>query len=351
MYKTTRKCKCCGKLFTPEHGRQVFCTPACRELYKKRSNRLRKKSVTSVKQITQIQSVLSNKELLSITEAAEYLGVSRPTVYARIKEGELVPVRVSIRTVRIPIEQLKRDSNRLPQPFKGDYSILITKEEALERYDVGLSWIYKRMKDEGIRTKIIKGKTYFPRKELDRFLPLRKHYNPDEWYDAAELMKREGLTRKYISYFIRRKGITCRRQGWTLLIHKESWDKAKLVRGDIEKNYLTVDQARKLYHIGQKTFYDGVHEAGLQGIREHNFMYYSKSELDRLFKDKTPKIPPEIRRNYIRSGDALKKYHIGQKRFSDETRAAGVTKVKTEGNYVWYKKSELDKLFKKISDQ
>ena len=80
MYKTTRKCKCCGKLFTPEHGRQVFCTPACRELYKKRSNRLRKKSVTSVKQITQIQSVLSNKELLSITEAAEYLGVSRPTV-------------------------------------------------------------------------------------------------------------------------------------------------------------------------------------------------------------------------------------------------------------------------------
>ena len=164
-------------------------------------------------------------------------------------------------------------------------------------------------------------------------------------------MKREGLTRKYISYFIRRKGITCRRQGWTLLIHKESWDKAKLVRGDIEKNYLTVDQARKLYHIGQQTFYDGVHEAGLQGIREHNFMYYSKSELDRLFKDKTPKIPPEIRRNYIRSGDALKKYHIGQKRFSDETRAAGVTKVKTEGNYVWYKKSELDKLFKKISDQ
>ena len=152
------------------------------------------------------------------------------------------------------IEQLKRDSNRLPQPFKGDYSILITKEEALERYDVGLSWIYKRMKDEGIRTKIIKGKTYFPRKELDRFLPLRKHYNPDEWYDAAELMEREGLTRKYISYFIRRKGITCRRQGWTLLIHKESWDKAKLVRGDIEKNYLTVDQARKLYRIGNKAF-------------------------------------------------------------------------------------------------
>ena len=236
MYKTTRKCKCCGKLFTPEFGRQVFCTPACREQYHKRTKRLRKNSVTSVKQIDQIHSVLNDKALLSISEAAEYLGVTRPTIYARIREGELVPVRVSLRTQRIPIEQLRSDSSRLPQPYKGDYSILISKEEALERYDVGLSWIYKRMKDEGIRPKIIKGKNYFPRKELDKILPLRKHYNPDEWYDAAELMQRDGLTRKYISYFIRRKGITCQRQGWTLLINKEEWDKAKLLRGDIEKN-------------------------------------------------------------------------------------------------------------------
>ena len=62
------------------------------------------------------------------------------------------------------------------------------------------------------------------------------------------------------------------------------------------------------------------------------------------------KIPDEIRKNYMRSGDALKYYHLGQKRFSEETQAAGVTKVKTEGNYVWYKKDELDRLFKKISD-
>ena len=136
-----------------------------------------------------------------------------------------------------------------------------------------------------------------------------------------------------------------------MLINKEEWDKAKLLRGDLEKNYLTVDQARKLYRIGNKAFYDGVHAAGLEGIRQHNYMYYPKSELDRLFKDKTPKIPPEIRRYYIRRNDAIKHYHIGTKRFTEETEAAGVTKVKTEGHFVWYKKSELDKLFNKISDQ
>ena len=111
MYKTTRKCKCCGKLFTPEFGRQVFCTPACREQYHKRTKRLRKNSVTSVKQIDQIQSVLNDKALLSISEAADYMGVSRPTVYARIREGEIIPIRVSTRTLRIPIEQLKGKEN------------------------------------------------------------------------------------------------------------------------------------------------------------------------------------------------------------------------------------------------
>ena len=68
-------------------------------------------------------------------------------------------------------------------------------------------------------------------------------------------------------------------------------------------------------------------------------------ELDRLFKNKTPKIPLEIRRDYIRGQDALKRYHIGQKRFSEMTKAAGVTKIRTKGNYIWYKKSELDTLF------
>jgi hypothetical protein len=175
-------------------------------------------------------------------------------------------------------------------------------------------------------------------------------YNPDEWIDAEDLINKEGLARKYISDFARRKAIPCRRIGRTLLVSKKEWEKAHIFQGDRDKNYLTVDQAKKHYRIGQQTFYDKTNEAGVEGIRQGNRVYYRIVDLDRLFKDKTPKIPAEIRKNYMRSGDALKYYHLGQKRFSEETQAAGVTKVRTEGNYVWYKKDELDKLFKKISD-
>ena len=92
-------------------------------------------------------------------------------------------------------------------------------------------------------------------------------------------------------------------------------------------------------------FYDAVRENKLQCIRQNRCVYYNIQDLNRLFKNKKPMIPTEIRRNYIRGCQALKKYHIGQKRFSEMTKAAGVTKVRTEGNFVWYKKSELDTLF------
>ena len=345
MYKTTRICKCCGHTFEPEFGRQVHCSATCRERYTKRYKRLKKDQKNTASEVDAIQAVLSNKHNLSISEAALFLGVSRPTVYLRIRSGELSPIRVSSRTVRIPIEQLKTDTLQKPQPSKGDFSSIISKEEALSRYEITIQWLYRTLKKEGIRPRIIHGEAFFPKNDLDRLFPAKLFYNPEEWYTAEELISSEGITRKYISSFIRLKKVRCQRSGKTLLIARKEWDNARICRGDLSKNYLTVDQAKKRYHIGQGTFYEGVNESNIQGIRQGNYVYFSILELDRLFKNKTPKIPPEIRRDYIRGQDALKKYHIGQKRFSEMTKAAGVTKIRTKGNYVWYKKSELDTLF------
>ena len=350
MYKAIRICKYCGKTFTPEHGRQIFCCTECRNAYGYQARRLQRAAHRQVMSIEDTRAALANKSHLSITETAAYLGVTRPTVYARIREGELVPVRFATRTLRIPIEQLIADTEMKIQASKGDFSSLISKEAALARYEITDTWLYKRCKSEGIRPKIIKGRAFFPKKDLDRLFPPKVTYSAEDWYNAEELMKSEGLTRKYITNLVRTKNIPHSRQGKVLLIAKKEWNQARLFRGDMEKNYMTVDQATKHYHLGNKTFYDKINEAGIKGVRQNRSVYFLISDLDRLFKDKTPKIPPEIRRDYIRSCDALKKYHIGQKRFSEETRAAGVTKVRTEGNFVWYKKSELDELFNKISD-
>lgn len=350
MYKNTRICKYCGRSFTTNYGRQVHCSSSCRGQYHQRSKRLKLDAEKAASEIESIRDTLDGRYYLSITQAALYLGVSRPTVYKRIKQGKLTPLRVSIRAVRISVDQLKTEMRPKPQTQNGDYSCIISKQEALARYEVTVQWLYRILDAEGIKPKVINGKAYFPKNDLDRLLPPKVVYNPNEWYDAYDLMRSEGFTRKYISDFIRRKEVPCRRNGRSLLIARKEWDNARVCRGTLSSSYLTVESARKRYHISQKTFYDAVRDNKLQCIRQNRCVYYSIQDLNRLFKNKKPKIPPEIRRNYIRGCHALKKYHIGQKRFSEMTKAAGVTKVRTAGNYVWYKKSELDHLFTKICD-
>ena len=350
MHTVTKTCSCCGSAFTTDNPRQIYCSVSCRNSWSTRIKRQRQRARKARLDAKTAKAVFEGKANLSITDAAAFLGISRPTLYRKIEAGELQPIKVSSRTIRIPMEQLVADSSLLPQPSKGDFSVLISKADVLLKYNISESWLTRRMRQEGIRPRIIKGKSFYPKKDVDRMFKPKPTYNADDWYNVEDLMKSEGFTRKYISAYVREKKIPCQRIGRLMLVDKKQWDRSRLFQGDIEKNYLTVDQAKKFYHVGQQTFYDKVKAEGIEGTRTGIYVYYKKTDLDRLFKDKTPKIPAEIRKNYMRSGDALKHYHLGQKRFSEETRAAGVTKVKTEGGYVWYKKSELDKLFKKISD-
>ena len=86
MYDTTRICKCCGKSFKPKFGRQVYCSPACREQVKKKAKRLKVKAEQCTQSLEQIRAALSGRTHLSISEAALYVGVSRPTMYAKLKK-------------------------------------------------------------------------------------------------------------------------------------------------------------------------------------------------------------------------------------------------------------------------
>ncbi len=293
----------------------------------------------------------TRKEYLSISETAALLGISRPTVYAKIRSGELEVIEFSERIHRIPREHILRLQKGLspsPQVVKNPEEIAgthISKDEILDTYGIGETWFHRKIKGTGIKPLRYGRKFYYPRKDIQKLFHTEQYPDIQEWYTSAELSEREGITRKYICDFARKHNIPKKKQGTTLLISKPDWDREKVTLPDLARNYLTVDQAKKLYQIGQKRFYDGVSANNVPCRRQGREVYYLKSELDKLFKDKSPKIPPEIRRDYVTAKEALNFCHVGQKRFSAETQAAGLTKIRTEGNFVWYKKSELKILF------
>lgn len=297
---------------------------------------------------------IENKQYLSITEAAAFLGVSRPTIYARLQSGDLPYNQVGERTIRIPIAaivnlQAQTHPTKQNQHLTAhDLRSYITREEAMREYNIEKSKFHKVINAAGIKAVRHGQKALYPKKEIHELLYKETYPQVEDWYTSEELSAREGVSRKHICATAHKLGIPVKRAGSVCYIAKVEWDQRKLAPSILQRDYMSVDDAKKRYHIGGKTFYDKINASQITKVRKDRTVYFPTKELDRLFKDKTPQIPEDIRKNYIRSCDALKVYHVGQKRFSEETQAAGVEKVRTEGNFVWYRKDQLDKLFKTL---
>jgi len=118
--------------------------------------------------------MIEGRKYYSISEASRLLGVSRPTIYAHIKSGEILAVRISPRTIRIPAEGLTAKLVRYtpaPSSIKDIHRVIdkmITRDEALEKYDISQQWFYKKIKAAGIKAMRYGPKTYYPKAEVHR---------------------------------------------------------------------------------------------------------------------------------------------------------------------------------------
>ena len=324
MKDIVRICKCCGKPFKPEFGRQVHCSEECRKKYHNKNGAILKRAKHQKAVEESNVKLLSGKQHLSISEAAIFMGVSRPTIYAKIKAGELHPIRFSSHSIRIPMDELLASR---PQSVSEelDYSTLITLKEAMKKYQVSKSTIYEKMAAKGIKSKRVGFVTYLPKNELD--IIFRPEFHPDEseWMAAEKLAEQQGLSRKYVNDFAAKHNVTRRKVGIKLYLNIKEWNDARFFKGDSE-DYVNAKQAQRLFHVGGERFYATVNSSNIRRYRCGIEVFFDNKDLAKLFENKEPKIPAEIRKNYMRSCDALKHYHIGQKRFSEETQAAGVPK-------------------------
>lgn len=294
------------------------------------------------------------KQYLSITEAAEFLGVSRPTVYARLKSGELPYNQVGERTIRIPIAAITALQVSTHKTTKNQHLTIhdlrsyMTRAEVLKEYGVEKSKFHKVMRNNGIKAVRHGKKAVYLKSQMKELFYSRTYHDIKDWYTSEELAAREGISRRRVCVVAHKMGIAVKRAGTVCYIAKEGWDDRKLAPAVIEKEYMTVAEATRHYHIGKARFYDGVNGTDIKKVRKGKYVYFPVRELDRLFGAKEPEVPEDIRKNYVKSGEVTRMYHIGQDRFLKETREACVEKVRTEGGFVWYRKDQLDRLFRKI---
>ena len=295
--KIKRICAWCGKEFIAQKTTTACCSKQCANaLYKKRkrdeaiktNNQIVRKKIEE-KPIERIK----DKPFLTITEAALYLGVTRPTVYSYIRRDELKVIRLGFKYLlkKEDIDKLFNTPTEFHTPTKEKAPItdFYTTVEVKEKYHINESWIFAIAKKHGIPRTFNRGKTYWSKKHIDVYFA-KKAPDPDitEWYSTQEMQEKFGMTLSAIYTFAHKNTIPKKKEGIMVYYSKKHVDIAKGIAKPEETMYYTVAEAMEKFNLTRDQLYHYVKWHHISKVKKGKYTFINRTELDKLLA------PPKI---------------------------------------------------------
>ena len=292
-----RICEWCGKQFTAQTTVTRFCSKRCSEhAYKER---LRQKKISLSNQETAQNSrekESRNKEFLTPSETARYLGVGRTYIYDSINRGKIKVTRIGRKTliskagIQAMFDFLTPKENISAAPAEKKSKSLAgfyTRADIREKYGVKDSWIYKVVAENNVPKTIIRGKAYFSKSHIDRLFSARKE-NPEitEWYSVEDIQAKYGMTLSAIYCLVSKVGIPKRKEGSKVYYSKYHFDVAKGAKSAEDIEFISVAEAMEKYSLTRDQLYHYVKTYKITKLRSGKYVKLNAKELEALFNPK-----------------------------------------------------------------
>ena len=292
-----RICEWCGKQFTAQTTVTRFCSKRCSEhAYKER---LRQKKISLSNQETAHNSrekESRNKEFLSPSETARYLGVGRTYIYDCINRGKIKVTRIGRKTliskadIQAMFDFLTPKENTSAEPAEKKSKSLAdfyTRADIREKYGVKDSWIYKVVAENNVPKTIIRGKAYFSKSHIDRLFSARKE-NPEisEWYSVEDIQSKYGMTLSAIYCLVSKVGIPKRKEGSKVYYSKYHFDVAKGAKSAEDVEFISVAEAMDKYSLTRDQLYHYVKTYKITKLKSGKYVKLNAKELEALFNPK-----------------------------------------------------------------
>jgi excisionase family DNA binding protein len=169
--------------------------------------------------------------VLTISDTALFLSVSRQTIYNWLNSGLIKGKRISNRKVLF----LKNDilafleSNtayKKPKSNNKPITEFYTIKEIQEKYGIANTYCYRIIKEHKIPKTYNLGKTLVSKEHIDNFFKKkdRKLANISEWYSVKEIMDKFGLSRDQIYNRLSAFAVPRKRVGKFVKISKKHFD-------------------------------------------------------------------------------------------------------------------------------
>ena len=292
-----RICEWCSKQFTAQTTVTRFCSKRCSEhAYKER---LRQKKISLSNQETAHNSrekESRNKEFLTPSETARYLGVGRTYIYDCINRGKIKVTRIGRKTliskadIQAMFDFLTPKENTSAEPAEKKSKSLAdfyTRADIREKYGVKDSWIYKVVAENNVPKTIIRGKAYFSKSHIDRLFSTRKE-NPEitEWYSVEDIQSKYGMTLSAIYCLVSKVGIPKRKEGSKVYYSKYHFDVAKGTKSAEDVEFISVAEAMDKYSLTRDQLYHYVKTYKITKLKSGKYVKLNAKELEALFNPK-----------------------------------------------------------------
>lgn len=292
--KIERICEWCGNRFMAQTTVTRFCSKRCSEhSYKERMRQ--KKMALSNMETSQcnLDRKSKDKDFLTPTETAQYLGVGRTYIYDCINRGKIKVTRIGRKTLiskadiqamfdflspkeGVPVEVTEKKSKSI--------SDFYTRAEIREKFGVKDSWIYKVVAENNVPKTIIRGKAYFSKSHIDRMFSARKE-NPEitEWYSVEDIQEKYGMTLSAIYSLVSKIGIPKRKEGPKVYYSKYHFDVAKGAKSAEDVEFISVPEAMEKYSLTRDQLYHYVKTYKITKLRCGKYVKLNAKELEALF--------------------------------------------------------------------
>lgn len=289
-------CNVCGESFTAQKSSTKYCSKVCNNrAYKtaKKEQLINSVELNDIIEDSQREvKDVTDREYLSVQEAATLLGVSRHTVYRMLHRGDLKAIQLSHKLSiikRSDIDSLFQNTETYkatPSVERAPITEFYTIAQIKERFGVKERHIYNSIKKHSIPKTLIRGKSHVSKKHIDKLFANRiEDSTITEWYSVEDLQAKYHLTKVAIYTFVSENKIPKKKEGIKVFYSQSHFDRAKGHTKAEEPEYYTVAEATAKFNISRDALYHHIKYHNIAKIKEGKFIKILKAELDKIFEE------------------------------------------------------------------
>ncbi len=165
-----------------------------------------------------------------------------------------------------------------------------TTKEVLEKFDISNSWLFKIATERNIPKTVVRGKTIWSRKHIDKALTdkLPGNSTEDEWYSVEEVCAKFNMSKEAVYRFVSEHRISKRKEKCRVFYSRRQFDKAMGIDSELEPEYYTMPEAMARYNMTRDQISHYVRTHNIPRTYEGRYVRIDRKALDALFA------PPKI---------------------------------------------------------